>query len=157
MKIGIGYDVHRLVENRPLMLGGVKIPYRKGLAGHSDADVLLYAVIDALLGAAQMGDIGTHFPDTDSRYEGIGSLVLLDRVWRELQFDGWKLGNLDTVVMAENPKLGPFIPEMRAGIADTLDTDADRISIKATTTERLGFVGREEGIAAQAVVLLRSA
>ena len=156
MKIGIGYDVHRLGDNRPLILGGVEIPYRKGLLGHSDADVLLHAVIDSLLGAAHLGDIGTLFPDTDQQYSGISSISLLDRVWRRIEFENWKLGNLDVVVMAEKPRLNPFIPQMITKMANTLNVAADQVSIKATTTEKLGFVGREEGIAAQAVVLLQS-
>ena len=155
MRIGLGYDIHRLAEKRPLILGGVPVPYEKGLLGHSDADVLLHAVIDALLGAARLGDIGVWFPDTDGAYEGIDSRTLLEQIWRKVTAANWRLGNLDAVVMAERPKLRPFIPRMETAIAHVLGVSADRISIKATTAERLGFVGREEGIAAQAVVLLK--
>ncbi len=154
MRIGLGYDVHRLVEDQKLILGGVDIPYQKGLLGHSDADVLLHAVIDALLGAANLEDIGALFPNTDKQYQGINSLTLLDQAWRKVTQYDWRLGNIDVVVMAEQPKLRPFISEMISNISTTLDVVPDRISIKATTTEKLGFIGREEGIASQAVVLL---
>jgi len=153
-RIGIGYDVHRLVDGRKLILGGVDVPYEQGLDGHSDADVLLHAIQDAMLGAAGLGDIGRHFPDTDMRYKGISSLLLLAHVRDLLIADGWKVNNLDAVVIAEKPKLAPYITMMNETIAKTLQITADRVNIKATTTERLGFTGRREGIAAQAVVSL---
>lgn len=156
MRIGTGYDVHRLVEERDLVIGGVKIPWEKGLLGHSDADVLLHAICDALLGAAALGDIGHHFPDSDARYKGISSMVLLAETGRLISSEGYILENLDATVIAERPKLAPYINEMRAKIAGALGTEDSRISIKATTTEGLGFAGRGEGIAAQASALLRS-
>lgn len=155
-RVGIGYDVHRLVENRPLILGGIEIPHVKGLDGHSDADVLLHAISDALLGAAGLGDIGYHFPDTDSQYKGISSLLLLRAVNVKLAEAGFKVVNVDAVVEAEAPKLAPFINQMNACIAGALGVQTGRINIKATTTEKLGFVGRREGIAAQAVVMVES-
>ena len=154
MKIGLGFDVHELVEGRPLILGGVSIPHKKGLQGHSDADVLLHALMDALLGALALGDLGSHFPDTDSTYQDANSMVLLNHVGQMVRERQFQLGNLDAVIVAQRPKIAPFIPEMRHNISDCLQLGIDCVSIKATTTERLGFVGREEGIAAQAVVLL---
>ena len=154
MRIGMGYDVHQLVEGRPLILGGITIPHEMGLLGHSDADVLLHAIKDAILGALALGDIGKHFPDTDERYKGADSIQLLAHVWNLAKDRGYSLGNLDCVVMAERPKLRPYIDEMRGVLARELNADLDQINVKATTTEKLGFVGREEGMAAQAVVLL---
>ena len=154
MRIGHGYDVHRLVEGRALILGGVGIPWHLGLDGHSDADVLLHAVTDALLGAAAMGDIGKLFPDHDPQYKGISSLVLLKRAWERISEKGYKLGNLDVTVIAQKPKLLPYIPKMVENTAKVLGADVDQINIKATTEEHLGFTGREEGIAAHAVCIL---
>ncbi|MGZ4110840.1 MAG: 2-C-methyl-D-erythritol 2,4-cyclodiphosphate synthase [Tumebacillaceae bacterium] len=154
MRIGMGYDVHALVEGRDLILGGVLIPHEKGLLGHSDADVLLHAVKDALLGAIAEGDIGRHFPDTDERFKGANSVKLLTHVWGMVRERGYTLGNLDCVIMAQRPKLAPYIEEMRGVLARELGAELGQINVKATTTEKLGFVGREEGIAAQAVVLL---
>lgn len=153
-RIGTGFDVHALVEGRPLILGGVDIPFEKGLDGHSDADVLIHALMDALLGAAALGDIGRHFPDTDPKYKGISSVKLLEHVAGLLEDEGYKTGNVDITVMAQRPKIKSYIDDMRRVIAETLDVDLGRVNIKGTTTERLGFVGREEGIAAQAVCLL---
>jgi 2-C-methyl-D-erythritol 2,4-cyclodiphosphate synthase len=155
-RIGIGFDLHRLVTKRPLVLGGVNIDYHLGLEGHSDADVLLHALADALLGAAALGDIGKHFPSGDERYRGISSLILLEKVKEMLDGQGWKLVNADTVIIAEEPILSPYLELMRDNIAGTLDVPCCRISIKATTTEGLGTCGRHEGIAAQAVVLLEN-
>ncbi len=154
MRIGTGYDVHRLTEGRELILGGVTIPYEKGLLGHSDADVLLHAIMDALLGAAALGDIGTHFPDTDPAYEGISSMTLLSRVGEILTEAGYQVGNLDATLIAQRPKMAPYIPAMRQHVADALSLSLDQVSIKATTEEGLGFTGRGEAIAAQAVALL---
>lgn len=154
MRIGTGYDVHVLTENRDLILGGVKIPWEKGLLGHSDADVLVHAVMDALLGAAGAGDIGKLFPDTDPAYEGISSLKLLERVDKLLREQGFRVGNIDAVIIAQKPKMAPHIPAMRENIAGVLGISPSRVSIKATTEEGLGFTGRGEGIAAQAVCLL---
>lgn len=154
MRIGHGYDVHRLVEGRKLILGGVEIPFEKGLDGHSDADVLVHAVMDALLGAAALGDIGKLFPDNDERYLGADSVELLKKVRDVLQEHGWKLSNLDATVIAQRPKLAPYIDTMRKRIADALKTDAENVSVKATTEERLGFTGSGEGIAAHAVCLI---
>jgi 2-C-methyl-D-erythritol 4-phosphate cytidylyltransferase/2-C-methyl-D-erythritol 2,4-cyclodiphosphate synthase len=154
-RIGTGYDVHRLTEGRKLILGGVEIPFDKGLLGHSDADVLIHAIMDALLGAAALGDIGRHFPDNDESYRGISSLLLLKRVGGLLTESGCRIGNIDAVVIAQRPKIAPYIGEMTARIAETLDIEENRINIKGTTTEKLGFCGREEGIAAQASVLIR--
>ena len=154
MRIGIGYDVHRLEENRKLILGGVEIPHHLGLLGHSDADVLLHAVTDALLGALALGDIGKHFPDTDARYKDQDSRLFLRLAYALVKKEGYKLGNLDCVVMAEQPKLAPHIDLMRTYLAEDLQSDLAQISIKATTTEKLGFVGKEEGMAAQAICLL---
>ena len=154
MRIGHGYDVHRLVEGRKLILGGVEIPFEKGLDGHSDADVLVHAVMDALLGAAALGDIGKLFPDNDERYLGADSIGLLKTVRTVLEEHGWKLSNLDPTVIAQRPKLAPYIDTMRKRIADALETDAENVSVKATTEERLGFTGSGEGIAAHAVCLI---
>jgi 2-C-methyl-D-erythritol 2,4-cyclodiphosphate synthase len=153
-RIGNGFDVHALVEGRTLILGGVPIPHHRGLAGHSDADVLLHAIADAILGALALGDIGKHFPDTDPRWSGADSRALLRHVYA-LAFDaGWEIGNVDATLIAQAPKVAPYVPAMRANLAADLRCDETRISVKATTTERLGFAGREEGIAAQATVLL---
>ena len=154
MRIGHGYDVHRLVEGRKLILGGVEIPFEKGLDGHSDADVLVHAIMDALLGAAALGDIGKLFPDNDDAYLGADSVELLKKVRDVLQEHGWKPGNLDATVIAQRPKLAPYIDTMRKRIADALETDAENVSVKATTEERLGFTGSGEGIAAHAVCLI---
>lgn len=154
MRIGTGYDVHRLGEGLPLWLGGVQIPHTHGLIGHSDADVLLHAICDALLGAAALGDIGKHFPDTDPQYKGISSLKLLAHVGDLLNEKGYTIGNIDSTIAAQRPKLAPYILQMRENIAHTLGIDVDRVSVKATTTEHLGFEGREEGISAQAIALI---
>ena len=154
MRIGHGYDVHRLVEGRSLILGGVRIPFEKGLDGHSDADVLTHAVMDALLGAAALGDIGKLFPDTDDRYLGADSIALLREVDRRLTEAGYRLGNLDVTVIAQRPKLAPYINQMRQNLAAALRTELQNISVKATTEEHLGFTGSGEGIAAHAVCLL---
>ena len=156
MRIGHGYDVHRLVEGRKLILGGVEIPHEKGLDGHSDADVLVHAVMDALLGAASMGDIGRLFPDSDDRYLGADSMELLREVQRRLTAAGYRLGNLDATILAQLPKLAPYIDTMRQKLADALQTKPANISVKATTEEHLGFTGRQEGIAAHAVCLLET-
>lgn len=154
MRIGHGYDVHRFVENRPLIIGGITIPHSHGLEAHSDGDVLIHAICDALLGAAALWDIGHHFPDNDAAFKNIDSRVLLRRVMADLSKLGWKVGNIDATVIAQAPKLAPFIPEMRVLLAQDLAiTNAD-INIKATTTESLGFAGRREGIAAHAVTLI---
>lgn len=153
-RVGHGYDVHRWGEGRALVLGGVEIPHHMGLLGHSDADVLLHAICDALLGALGLGDIGTHFPNTDPVYKDISSLVLLERVGRMVEEAGWKVGNLDATVVAERPLLSQYIPAMRSRIATALSLDTGVVSVKATTSEGLGFVGRQEGIAAYAVALL---
>ena len=154
MRIGHGYDVHRLVEGRSLVLGGVRIPFEKGLDGHSDADVLTHAVLDAMLGAAAMGDIGKLFPDTDDRYLGADSIALLREVDRRLTEAGYRLGNLDVTVIAQRPKLAPYINQMRQNLAAALRTELQNVSVKATTEEHLGFTGSGEGIAAHAVCLL---
>jgi len=156
-RIGYGYDVHQLAEGEDLVIGGLVIPHLKGSVGHSDADVLLHVMCDALLGALALGDIGTHFPDTDPAYKGIDSKILLKRTWNLIQSKGWTLSNMDTTVCLQQPKLKPHIPAMRACVADILGVDVDCIGIKATTTEKLGFVGTEEGISAHAVVLLEKA
>lgn len=155
MRIGHGYDVHRLTENRKLVLGGVDIPWHLGLEGHSDADVLLHAVTDALLGAAALGDIGRHFPDSDPKYKGISSLILLENAWLKISSLGYTLGNLDVTVIAQKPRLSPYIQIMAQNIAQTLQCAEDQVNIKATTEEHLGFTGREEGIAAHAVCILK--
>ena len=154
MRIGHGYDVHRVTEGRKMIIGGVEIPYEKGLLGHSDADVLLHAVTDALLGAAAIGDIGRHFPDTDPRYKGIDSRILLRNAVKLLAERGYRAENVDATVIAQKPKLAPYIDRMKENIAADLGVDPDRVNVKATTEERLGFTGREEGIAAHAVCLL---
>ena len=154
MRIGIGYDVHQLVEGRKLVLGGVSIPFEKGLLGHSDADVLVHAINDALLGACALGDIGKHFPDTDPAYKDISSIKLLKRVKDLLSVHGYKVVNIDSVICAERPKLAPYIDEMRKNIAATLSIAVEQVSVKATTTEGLGFEGKGEGISAQAVCLI---
>lgn len=155
MRIGHGYDVHRLERDRDLILGGVKIPYEKGLLGHSDADVLLHAISDSLLGAAALGDIGKHFPDTDEALRGADSLVLLERVCSLLEEKGYKIVNIDATVLAQKPKLKDYIEKMRENIAKACKTDMDAISVKATTEEGLGFTGSGEGIAAHAVCLIQ--
>lgn len=154
MRIGHGYDVHRLVEGRDLILGGVKIPYEKGLLGHSDADVLLHAVSDALLGAAGLGDIGRHFPDTDPKYKGADSLELLRQVYRKISEKGYRVGNIDVTMIAQKPKLKDYIPQMQANIAVAVGTAPDRVNVKATTEEKLGFTGTGEGMSCHAVCLL---
>lgn len=154
MRIGTGYDVHALGEGLPLVIGGVLIPHTHGLIGHSDADVLLHAICDALLGAAALGDIGKHFPDTDPQYRGISSLKLLSHVGHLLTASGYRIGNIDSTIVAQHPKMAPFIPQMRQNIARSLGIDINQVSIKATTTEHLGFEGRKEGISAQAVALI---
>jgi 2-C-methyl-D-erythritol 2,4-cyclodiphosphate synthase len=154
IRVGYGYDVHRLVEGREFWMGGIRIPFEKGLLGHSDADVLIHAICDALLGAANLRDIGFHFPDTDPDFSGIDSKLLLDKTVRLLQEKGWKVGNVDATVCAEHPKLNPHIPAMQAVLAPLLQVSTEDISIKATTMEKMGFVGREEGLSASAVVLI---
>lgn len=154
IRIGYGYDVHAFEPGEGLMLGGVHIPYQKSLKGHSDADVLLHAMTDALLGAVSMGDIGTHFPDTDPEFKNADSLKLMQKVYGLIRSKGYQLSNIDSTVVAEEPKLNPFIPEMVKTISQALDVDSGRISIKATTGEKMGFVGRGEGIAVQSVVLV---
>lgn len=155
-RTGQGYDVHRLVENRNLILCGEKIPYEKGLAGHSDADVAIHALIDALLGAAALGDIGSHFPDNDPRYAGIDSRILLKKVIQSAEFSPWEVGNVDVTIIAQAPKLGKYREAMRKNLADCMNIDVSRVSVKFTTTEKLGFCGRGEGIASEAVVLIKS-
>ena len=154
MRIGTGYDVHKLAEGRKLIIGGVEIPYEKGLLGHSDADVLVHAIMDALLGAAALGDIGKHFPDTDPKYKGADSLMLMREVRRILHESGCSIGNVDATIIAQAPKMSPHIDTMRRNIADALGLDVSQVSVKATTEERLGFTGRGEGISAQAVALI---
>ena len=154
MRIGQGYDVHRLTQNRPLILGGVTIPYEKGLLGHSDADVLVHAVMDALLGAAALGDIGQHFPDTDPAYEGISSISLLEKVGQLLEEKGYVIENIDATIIAQRPKLLNYRPKMAENIAQALHLDVSRVSVKATTEEGLGFTGTGEGISSQAITLL---
>ncbi len=154
IRVGHGFDVHAFAENRKLIIGGVDIPHDLGLAGHSDADVLLHAICDALLGAAALGDIGRHFPDTDAAFAGIDSRILLRRVAEQLQQRGWRVGNVDATIIAQAPKMAPHIARMTAHIADDLGIALDRVNVKATTTEKLGFTGRGEGIAAEAVCLI---
>jgi 2-C-methyl-D-erythritol 2,4-cyclodiphosphate synthase len=154
IRIGQGFDVHQLVEGRPCIIGGVTIPYEKGLLGHSDADVLLHAITDAVLGALALGDIGKHFPDTDAAYKDADSVKLLQDVWKLIRERGYRLGNVDATIIAQRPKMLPYIPQMAEVIAQTLEADVTQVNVKATTTEQLGFVGRGEGIAAQAVVCL---
>ena len=153
-RIGFGYDVHRLTDDRPLILGGIEIPFEQGLAGHSDADVLLHALMDALLGAAALGDIGHLFPDSDAGYKGISSRILLRKVAAEVEENGFSVGNVDVTLVAQRPKIAPYIWQMRGNIAVDLNVSTDRVSVKATTEEGLGFTGREEGMAAYAVALL---
>ena len=154
IRIGIGYDVHRLVKGRKLVLGGVDVPHSTGLDGHSDADALLHALCDALLGAVAAGDIGTHFSDTDPKWKGISSLILLEQVTAIFRDKGFEVSNIDTIIVAQKPKLASFLPDMKKNIAQAMAIDIGRINIKATTTEKLGFAGKEEGIAAHAIVLL---
>lgn len=154
IRVGQGFDVHQLVEGRPCIIGGVTIPYEKGLLGHSDADVLLHTVADALLGALALGDIGKHFPDTDAAFKDADSLKLLEHVWGLIKERGYRLGNLDCTIIAQAPKMAPYIPAMVDIIAGALEATGDQVNVKATTTEKLGFPGRGEGIAAQAVVCL---
>ena len=154
MRIGMGYDVHKLVEGRDLILGGVKIPYEKGLLGHSDADVIVHAIMDALLGAAALGDIGQHFPDTDPQYEGISSIELLKHVGRLLDENNYVIENIDSTIIAQRPKMMPHLQQMRQNVADALNIELNQVNIKATTEEGLGFTGSGEGISAQAICLL---
>ncbi len=154
MRIGMGYDVHRLTENRALILGGVDIPFEKGLLGHSDADVVVHAIMDALLGASALGDIGQHFPDTDPQYAGISSILLLKHVGKLLRENGYTIGNIDATIIAQRPKLAPYRPQMVKNVAEALEIEENQVCIKATTEEGLGFTGRQEGIAAQAIALL---
>ena len=156
MRIGTGYDVHRLVEDRALIMGGVVIPYEKGLLGHSDADVLLHAIMDALLGAAALGDIGKHFPDSNEKYKGVSSMELLKEVKRMLDEELFLVENIDATIIAQKPKMAPYLQEMRANIAEVLQIDISQVNVKATTEEGLGFTGSGEGIASQAVCLLES-
>ena len=155
MRIGMGYDVHKLTEGRPLILGGVTVPWEKGLLGHSDADVLVHAIMAALLGAAALGDIGLHFPDTDPRYKGISSIILLEKVGELLREKGYEPGNIDATIIAQKPKLRPYIDEMRKHVAAALDMSVEDVSVKATTEEGLGFTGTQEGISSHAVCLIR--
>lgn len=157
MRVGQGYDVHRLVENRDLILCGVKIPYELGLDGHSDADVAVHALMDALLGAAGMGDIGRHFPDSDMKYKGISSMKLLAEVVEKVHTAGYRISNADVTIIAQKPKVSPYIEQMQKNIADVMCIGVDRVNVKATTTERLGFEGRMEGISSMAVALLEQA
>ena len=154
MRIGLGYDVHRLVEGRDLIIGGVKIPYEKGLLGHSDADVLLHAIMDSLLGASALGDIGKHFPDTDEKFKGISSMKLLEEVGKLLLSNGYSINNIDSSIIAQKPKMAPFIQQMRENIANALNIDLMQINVKATTEEGLGFTGNGEGISSQSICLL---
>ena len=151
----MGYDVHKLTEGRPLILGGVTVPWEKGLLGHSDADVLVHEIMDALLGAAALGDIGLHFPDTDPRYKGISSIILLEKVGELLREKGYEPGNIDATIIAQKPKLRPYIDEMRKHVAAALDMSVEDVSVKATTEEGLGFTGTQEGISSHAVCLIR--
>lgn len=156
MRVGMGYDVHKLVEGRKLILGGVEIPYEKGLLGHSDADVILHAIMDALLGAAALGDIGKHFPDNDSNYEGVSSIALLKHVGKLLDEKNYIIENIDGTIIAQRPKMRPYIDQMRENIADTLKIDIDQVNIKATTEEGLGFTGNGQGISSQAIASITS-
>lgn len=156
MRIGQSIDIHQLVEGRKLILGGVEIPYEKGLKGHSDADVLLHAIIESIIGALGEGDIGKHFPDTDDRYKGISSMILLEETYKLMNEKGYKIGNVDAIIMTEQPKMAPHIPTMRRNIAEALHCDVTQINVKATRGEKLGFVGRGEGIVSQAVCLLEN-
>lgn len=154
MRIGLGYDVHKLVENRELILGGVTIPHERGLLGHSDADVLLHAIMDSLLGASALGDIGKHFPDSDERFKGVSSIVLLSHVGNLLKKKSYTIINIDATIIAQKPKMAPYIMQMRENIGKTLNISTDQINIKATTEEGLGFTGRSEGISAQSICLI---
>lgn len=154
MRIGQSTDIHRFAENRKLVLGGVAIPYEKGLLGHSDADALTHAVAEAILGALALGDLGHHFPDTDPKWEGVNSLIILKEVGKMMRDLGYRIGNIDSLILIEKPKMAPHIEEMRHNFAEALDCDISRVSVKATRGEGLGFVGRQEGVLAQAVVLL---
>lgn len=155
MRIGFGYDVHRLVENKKMIIGGVEIPFEKGLLGHSDADVLVHAIMDSILGALALGDIGKHFPDTDNEYKDISSIELLSRVYKLMDGKGYKIGNVDGTIVAQRPKMAGYIEDMRRAVAKTLNMHIDDINIKATTTEWLGFVGKEEGISSYSVCILK--
>lgn len=155
MRIGFGYDVHELVEDRDLILGGVNIPHEFGLLGHSDADVLVHSIMDSILGALALGDIGKLFPDTDMQYKDISSIVLLERVYNAMVEKGFQVGNIDATIAAQKPKLAPYIDEMRSHIAKVLNTSIDNINVKATTTEKLGFVGKEQGMSSYSVCLLQ--
>ncbi|MCC0633893.1 2-C-methyl-D-erythritol 2,4-cyclodiphosphate synthase [Clostridioides sp. ZZV15-6388] len=154
MRIGLGYDVHKLTEERKLIIGGVEIPHDKGLLGHSDADVLIHAIMDSILGALALGDIGKHFPDTDEKYKGIDSMKLLEHVYNLITSKGYKIGNIDSTIIAQSPKMAPHIERMRKNIAKVLNTDIENINIKATTEEGLGFTGAKQGIASQSICLL---
>jgi 2-C-methyl-D-erythritol 2,4-cyclodiphosphate synthase len=154
-RIGQGFDVHQLTENRPLIIGGITIPYELGLLGHSDADVLLHTVADACLGAIGEGDIGRHFPDTDPEFKDADSAKLMEQVWKIVKEKGYRLVNIDCTIIAEKPKMAPYIPQMRERVADLLEANVDQVNVKATTTEKLGFTGRGEGIASQVAVLLQ--
>lgn len=154
IRVGQGFDVHQLVEGRKCIIGGVDIPYEKGLLGHSDADVLLHAITDAILGALALGDIGKHFPDTAAEFKDADSLILLKKVWELAKDRGYKLGNVDSTIIAQRPKMAPYIPQMAVVIAEALEAEIDQVNVKATTSERLGFTGRGEGIAAQSVICL---
>lgn len=154
MRIGMGYDVHKLKEGRKLILGGVEIPYEKGLLGHSDADVLLHAIMDSLLGAAALGDIGKHFPDTDDKYKGISSLILLKEVGKFIKNEGYYIENIDSTIIAQKPKMASYIPNMIKNISEALDLSYNKVNVKATTEEGLGFTGKGEGISAQSICLL---
>lgn len=156
MRVGMGYDVHRLAEDRDLIIGGVKIPYEKGLLGHSDADVLLHAIMDALLGAAALGDIGLHFPDTDEKYRGADSMILLEHVGGLLEENHYIIENIDATIIAQKPKMRPYIDDMRANVANALGIEISQVNIKATTEEGLGFTGNLEGISSQAICMLSS-
>ncbi|HBF4559672.1 2-C-methyl-D-erythritol 2,4-cyclodiphosphate synthase [Clostridioides difficile] len=154
MRIGLGYDVHKLTENRKLIIGGVEIPHDKGLLGHSDADVLIHAIMDSILGALALGDIGKYFPDTDEEYKGADSMKLLEHVYNLITSKGYKIGNIDSTIIAQSPKMAPYIESMRSNISKVLNTDIDNINIKATTEEGLGFTGAKQGIASQSICLL---
>ncbi|HGS9333752.1 TPA: 2-C-methyl-D-erythritol 2,4-cyclodiphosphate synthase [Clostridioides difficile] len=154
MRIGLGYDVHKLTEDRKLIIGGVEIPHDKGLLGHSDADVLIHAIMDSILGALALGDIGKHFPDTDEEYKGADSMKLLEHVYNLITSKGYKISNIDSTIIAQSPKMAPYIESMRSNISKVLNTDIDNINIKATTEEGLGFTGAKQGIASQSICLL---
>ncbi|MFJ7828038.1 2-C-methyl-D-erythritol 2,4-cyclodiphosphate synthase [Psychrobacillus sp. NPDC096623] len=154
MRIGQGFDVHEFADNRPLIIGGIEIPYEKGLIGHSDADVLLHTVTDAALGAIGEGDIGRHFPDTDPEFKDADSAKLLEHIWKLVDARGYKLGNIDCTIIAQKPKMAPYIETIRTRLAELLQADVSQVNVKATTTEKLGFTGREEGIASMATILL---